>query len=81
MLCGAAAKRLRRARIAVLGTVNPSTATVVFVKMLELKGAKVSLYDPTSKRDTSDSASSKNQLKRGSGRRRLHSDTYGRGTI
>ena len=49
--CG---KTLRRARIAVLGTVNPSTATVVFVKMLELKGAKASLYDPTSKRDAID---------------------------
>ena len=45
---------MRRARIAVLGTVNPSTATVVFVKMLELKGAKASLYDPASKRDAID---------------------------
>jgi nucleotide sugar dehydrogenase len=49
--CG---KTLRRAKIAVLGAVNPSTATVVFVKMLELKGAKASLYDPTSKRDALD---------------------------
>jgi len=49
--CG---KTFRRARIAVLGAVNPSIATVVFVKMLELKGAKVSLYDPASKRDTLD---------------------------
>jgi UDPglucose 6-dehydrogenase len=50
--CG---KTLRRARIAVLGTVNPSTATVVFVKMLELKGAKASLFDPASKRSALDS--------------------------
>ena len=51
--CG---KTLRRARIAVLGIISPSTATVVFVKMLELKGAKVSLYDPASKRDSQDLA-------------------------
>ncbi len=57
--CG---KTLRRARIAVLGTVNPSTATVVFVKMLELKGAKASLYDPASKRDTADSGIVKTSL-------------------
>ena len=56
-------KTLRRARIAVLGTVNPSTATVVFVKMLELKGAKVSLYDPASKRDALDLGVVKTQLK------------------
>ena len=43
-------KTLRRTRIAVLGTVNLSNSTAVFVKMLELKGAKVSLYDPASKR-------------------------------
>ena len=48
-------KPLRRARIAVLGTVNPSTDTAVFIKMLETKGAKASLYDPTSKRDMLDS--------------------------
>jgi nucleotide sugar dehydrogenase len=44
--CG---KTLRRARVAVLGTANPTTATGVFVKMIELKGAKASLYDPISK--------------------------------
>jgi nucleotide sugar dehydrogenase len=42
-------KTLRRARVAVLGTANPTTATGVFVKMIELKGAKASLYDPISK--------------------------------
>ena len=47
--CG---KTLRRARVAVLGTVSPSTATGVFVKMLELKGAKVNLYDPVKKRSS-----------------------------
>lgn len=42
-------KPLRRARVAVLGTANPTTATGIFVKMIELKGAKASLYDPISK--------------------------------
>jgi UDP-N-acetyl-D-mannosaminuronic acid dehydrogenase len=45
-------KTLRRARVAVLGTVTQTTG--VFVKMLELKGAKVSVYDPLSKRESSD---------------------------
>jgi len=44
--CG---KTLRRARVAVLGTANPTTATGVFVKLIEQKGAKASLYDPISK--------------------------------
>jgi UDP-N-acetyl-D-mannosaminuronic acid dehydrogenase len=41
--CG---KTLRRARVAVLGTAKPKTATTMFVKMLEKRGAKASLYDP-----------------------------------
>ena len=41
--CG---KTLRRARVAVLGTAKPKTTTMIFVKMLEKKGAKISLYDP-----------------------------------
>ena len=57
--CG---KTLRRGRIAVLGTINQNTATLAFVKMLELKGAKVSLYDPTSKRSTIDSGAAKTNL-------------------
>jgi UDP-N-acetyl-D-mannosaminuronic acid dehydrogenase len=44
-----AGKPLRRAKIAVLGTANPTTATGIFVKMIEQKGAKPSLYDPISK--------------------------------
>jgi UDP-N-acetyl-D-mannosaminuronate dehydrogenase len=44
-----AGKPLRRAKIAVLGTANPATATGVFVKMIEQKGAKPNLYDPISK--------------------------------
>ncbi len=43
-------KPLRRAKIAVLGTANPVSATGIFVKMIEQKGAKPSLYDPILKR-------------------------------
>jgi UDP-N-acetyl-D-mannosaminuronic acid dehydrogenase len=39
--CG---KTLRRARVAVLGSAKPTV--MVFVRLLENKGAKVSLYDP-----------------------------------
>lgn len=41
--CG---KTYRRSRIAVLGSANPDSTAVIFVKMLETKGAKVNLYDP-----------------------------------
>jgi nucleotide sugar dehydrogenase len=52
--CG---KTLRRARVAVLGTAKPNTATTMFVKMLEKRGAKASLYDPAlSKNEFSDVA-------------------------
>lgn len=45
-------KTLRRARVAVLGPANGTTG--IFVKFLELKGAKVSVYDPAIKRDKSE---------------------------
>lgn len=52
--CG---KTLRRARVAVFGTAKPKAATVIFVKMLERRGAKVSLYDSLlSKNEFSDVA-------------------------
>ncbi len=41
--CG---KTLRRARVAALGTAKPGTAAESLVKLLEKKGAKISLYDP-----------------------------------
>lgn len=41
--CG---KTLRRARVAVLGAVRLNTAAEMLVKLLEAKGAKVSVYDP-----------------------------------
>jgi UDP-N-acetyl-D-mannosaminuronate dehydrogenase len=47
-------KTLRRAKIAVLGSVNPNTTAVAFVKSLVLKGAKTNLYDPASKGDALD---------------------------
>jgi UDP-N-acetyl-D-mannosaminuronic acid dehydrogenase len=52
--CG---KTLRRGRVAVFGNAKPKAATVMFVKMLERRGAKVSLYDSLlSKTDFSDVA-------------------------
>jgi UDP-N-acetyl-D-mannosaminuronate dehydrogenase len=41
--CG---KTLRRSRIAVLGASGPGTSGESFVRMLEAKGARISLYDP-----------------------------------
>jgi UDP-N-acetyl-D-mannosaminuronic acid dehydrogenase len=57
--CG---KTLRRARIAVLGAANSASAIGVFVKMLELKGAKVSVYDPAARKEPLDSRVVKNSL-------------------
>ena len=49
--CG---KALRRARVAVLGATSTGTAVDNFVKTLEAKGGKVSVYDPLlSKNETS----------------------------
>lgn len=41
--CG---KTIRRAKVAVFGNAKPKTATAMFVKMLERRGAKANLYDP-----------------------------------
>ncbi len=41
--CG---KTIRRARVAVFGSAKPRTATTIFIKMLERRGAKANLYDP-----------------------------------
>lgn len=52
--CG---KTLRRARVVVLGAVGPKTMAETLVKLLEAKGAKVSVYDPLFvKREVSDVA-------------------------
>lgn len=50
--CG---KTLRRARVAVIGPTNPTSAMDAFVKMLGMKGAKVSIYDPKAKKEQSTS--------------------------
>jgi UDP-N-acetyl-D-mannosaminuronate dehydrogenase len=47
-------KTLRRAKIAVLGSVNPNTTAIAFVRSLLMKGAKTNLYDPASKGDALD---------------------------
>ena len=39
-------RTLRRARVALLGAVEPGTAAAAFVELLEAKGAKVRRYDP-----------------------------------
>jgi nucleotide sugar dehydrogenase len=39
-------KTLRRARVALLGTAESGTAAALFGEMLQVKGAKVSRYDP-----------------------------------
>ncbi len=46
-------KTLRRARIALLGAVEPETAAAVLVENLQTKGAKLSRYDPRSANDSS----------------------------
>jgi UDP-N-acetyl-D-mannosaminuronic acid dehydrogenase len=55
-------KTLRRARVAVLGPTNQTSAAAVLVKMLETKGAKVSVYDPNARRDHLDSIIVKSSL-------------------
>lgn len=57
--CG---KTLRRGRVAVLGSANQTSATGAFVKMIEQKGAKVSVYDPTARKETLDSRAVKSSL-------------------
>jgi nucleotide sugar dehydrogenase len=42
--CG---KTLRRSRIAILGASGPGTSGEAFVKMLETKGTRINVYDPT----------------------------------
>lgn len=50
--CG---KTLRRSRVTLLGTTVPKSSGGDFVRMLEAKGAKISLYDPLlSRNDVSD---------------------------
>jgi UDP-N-acetyl-D-mannosaminuronic acid dehydrogenase len=50
---------LRRGRVAVLGS---SSARDCFVKLIEQKGAKVTVYDPSAKKDTQEPDNIKNSL-------------------
>jgi nucleotide sugar dehydrogenase len=47
--CG---KTLRRAKVTVLGSANPSAIPSFFVNIMEQKGAKVNFYDPTAKKES-----------------------------
>jgi UDP-N-acetyl-D-mannosaminuronic acid dehydrogenase len=55
-------KTLRRAKVALLGTVELGTADAAFIEFLEAKGAKVSRYDPY--RSESESSSSLSSIKK-----------------
>ncbi|MCW4000184.1 MAG: 3-hydroxyacyl-CoA dehydrogenase NAD-binding domain-containing protein [Candidatus Bathyarchaeota archaeon] len=55
-------KTLRRGKVAVLGSASPKSATAAYVKMLEQKGAKVSLYDPAARREPLDARVVKRSL-------------------
>lgn len=46
--CG---KTLRRGKVAIIGSADPNSAMSILAKMVELKGAKVKLYDPVNKRE------------------------------
>ncbi len=58
-VCG---KSLRRARVAVLGHFDQTSAMEAFVKSIELKGAKASIYDPSPRRELLDSHAATNSL-------------------
>lgn len=57
--CG---KTLRRAKVAILGSVEVDSDSGVFVKMLEQKGAKIVQYNPNAKRTETDSEDVKTSL-------------------
>jgi nucleotide sugar dehydrogenase len=58
--CG---KTLRRCRVAVLGKVSRTSSIRAFIKIIEQKGAKVNLYDPTAKKESIDVGVLKTSLK------------------
>lgn len=57
--CG---KTLRRGKVTVFGPVDPMSDAGLFVKLLEQKGAKVVLYDPTAKKENSEDQGVKTSL-------------------
>jgi len=54
-------KTLRRGRVAVLGLAN-TTHTRIYIGLLEQKGAKVTVYDPTARKESVDSGTVKTGL-------------------
>jgi UDP-N-acetyl-D-mannosaminuronic acid dehydrogenase len=56
-------KTLRRAKIAIFGSANQASATDMLVKLLESKGAKVSIYYPIAKKYPSDLCIIKSNVK------------------
>jgi nucleotide sugar dehydrogenase len=57
--CG---KTLRRGHVAVLGSVDPSSATFVYAELVEQKGAKITVYDPSARKEALDGGSVKTGL-------------------
>ena len=57
--CG---KSLRRAKVAVLGPVIAESGSGLFVKLLEQKGAKITMYNPNAKKDDTESEDIKTSL-------------------
>jgi UDP-N-acetyl-D-mannosaminuronate dehydrogenase len=57
--CG---KSLRRAKVAVLGPVIAESGSGLFVKLLEQKGAKITMYNPNAKKDDAESDDVKTSL-------------------
>lgn len=57
--CG---KTLRRGKVTVLGQIDPMSDAGFFIKLLEQKGAKVTLYDPTAKKENSENQEVKTSL-------------------
>ncbi len=55
-------KAFRRARVAVFGRASEGSDTEAFVRMIEQKGAKVTVYDPTAKKASFDLRAVKSTL-------------------
>jgi UDP-N-acetyl-D-mannosaminuronic acid dehydrogenase len=58
----AGGKTLRRGKVAVLGSAISDSAAAAFVRLLEQKGSKVSLYDPAARREPLDTRVVKRSL-------------------
>jgi UDP-N-acetyl-D-mannosaminuronate dehydrogenase len=45
-------KNLRRGRVTIFGSANSPSSACMFAQLIEQKGAKATIYDPTAKKDT-----------------------------